>query len=76
MIPGRKVQTDGIESEIVIDAGKVELEGTLGIPKETAGIVLYCTWQREQSPQPAEPLRCAGASIAGNWNAALRSFDA
>jgi dienelactone hydrolase len=41
MIPGRKVQTDGIESEIVIDAGKVELEGTLGIPKEAAGIVLF-----------------------------------
>ena len=41
MIPGRKVQTDGIESEIVIDAGKVELEGTLGIPKEAGGIVLF-----------------------------------
>ena len=41
MIPGRKVETDGIESEILIDAGKVELEGTLGIPKEAGGIVLF-----------------------------------
>jgi putative phosphoribosyl transferase len=41
MIPGRKVQTDGIESEILIDAGTVELEGTLGIPKEASGIVLF-----------------------------------
>lgn len=41
MIPGRKVQTDGVESEISIDAGKVELEGTLGIPKETSAIVLF-----------------------------------
>ena len=41
MIPGRKFQTDGIESDISIDAGKVELEGTLGIPKETSAIVLF-----------------------------------
>jgi len=41
MIPGRKVQTDGVESAISIDAGKVELEGTLGIPKETSAIVLF-----------------------------------
>jgi putative phosphoribosyl transferase len=41
MIPGRKVQTNGIENEVLIDAGKVELEGTLGLPQAASGIVLF-----------------------------------
>ena len=41
MIPGRKFQNDGIESEISIDAGKVVLEGTLGLPTGARAIVLF-----------------------------------
>jgi putative phosphoribosyl transferase len=41
MIPGQKFQTDGIETEISIDAGQVALEGTLGLPKETSAVVVF-----------------------------------
>lgn len=41
MIPGRKFQKDGTENEIAIEAGRVILEGTLGLPKETNSIVLF-----------------------------------
>jgi len=41
MIPGRKFQADGVESEISIDAGKVALAGTLGLPRETCAVVLF-----------------------------------
>ena len=50
MIPGRKVQTNGIENEVLIDAGKVELEGTLGVPQAARRDCPLCTWQREQPP--------------------------
>jgi dienelactone hydrolase len=41
MIPGQKFQTDGIETEISIDAGQVALEGTLGLLKETSAVVVF-----------------------------------
>ena len=41
MIPGRKFRKDGIENEIAIEAGRVILEGTLGLPKQTNSIVLF-----------------------------------
>jgi len=41
MIPRRKFQNDGFESEISIDAGRVTLEGTLMLPKETGAAVLF-----------------------------------
>lgn len=41
MIPGRKAKHDGIESEVTIDAAKVTLEGTLGLPEKASGIVLF-----------------------------------
>ena len=41
MVPGRKFQKDGIENEIAIEAGRVILEGTLGLPKQTNSIVLF-----------------------------------
>jgi putative phosphoribosyl transferase len=41
VIPGRKSKHDGIESEVSIEAGKVTLEGTLGLPETAAGIVLF-----------------------------------
>lgn len=41
MIPGQKFQTDGIETEISIDAGQVALEGTLGLFKETTAVVVF-----------------------------------
>jgi len=41
MIPGRNFSTDGIESEISIEAGKVTLEGVLGLPKKTSAVVLF-----------------------------------
>jgi putative phosphoribosyl transferase len=41
VIPGRKAKHDGIESEVTIDAAKVTLEGTLGLPEKASGIVLF-----------------------------------
>ena len=41
MIPGRSFSTDGIESEISIEAGKVTLDGVLGLPKKTNVVVLF-----------------------------------
>ena len=41
MIPGRNVTRDGIESEVSIEAGKVILDGTLGLPKQTNAVVLF-----------------------------------
>jgi putative phosphoribosyl transferase len=41
MILGRKTARDGLQSEITINAGKVCLEGTLSVPKDFQGIVLF-----------------------------------
>ncbi len=41
MIPGRKSKHDGIESEVSIEAGKVTLQGTLGLPDRASGLVLF-----------------------------------
>jgi pimeloyl-ACP methyl ester carboxylesterase len=41
MIPGRMTEQDGQEREIVIPAGEVMLGGTLHLPRETRGIVLF-----------------------------------
>ena len=41
MIPGRKTRKDSIETEVLIDAGKVNLEGTLALPKSASGLVLF-----------------------------------
>lgn len=41
MIPGRKVNNDGIETEISIDAGRVTLQGTLGLPRQASAVVLF-----------------------------------
>jgi putative phosphoribosyl transferase len=41
MIPGRKHPNDGSESEVLIDAGNVSLEGTLALPKDAEAVVLF-----------------------------------
>jgi putative phosphoribosyl transferase len=41
MMPGRKTERGGVQSEITIDAGEVSLEGTLSVPKNSHGIVLF-----------------------------------
>jgi len=41
MIPGRKMEQDGQEREILISVGEVMLAGTLHIPQEPRGIVLF-----------------------------------
>lgn len=41
MIPSRKSQGDGTETEISIEASKVVLQGTLGLPKGAGAIVLF-----------------------------------
>jgi putative phosphoribosyl transferase len=41
MIPGRKTRKDSIETEVLIDAWKVNLEGTLALPKSASGLVLF-----------------------------------
>jgi putative phosphoribosyl transferase len=41
MIPGRKVQWDGERREVLIDLEGVTLEGTLALPKDAQGLVLF-----------------------------------
>jgi len=41
MIPGRKFQNDGVGSEVLVDAGRVALEGILVLPKEMEAVVLF-----------------------------------
>jgi putative phosphoribosyl transferase len=41
MIPGRKVSSDGTEQEVLVEVGKVALEGTLGLPKGARAVVLF-----------------------------------
>lgn len=41
MIPGRRMESNRIEREITVEAGKVTLEGTLVVPKNARGIVLF-----------------------------------
>jgi putative phosphoribosyl transferase len=41
MIPGRKTSVDGSEQEVLIQAGRVTLHGTLGMPKGATGVVLF-----------------------------------
>jgi len=41
MIPGRKVSSDGAEQQVVVEAGKVALQGTLGLPKGPQAVVLF-----------------------------------
>ena len=41
MIPGRMTEQDGHEREVVISAAEVELGGTLHVPREPRGIVLF-----------------------------------
>lgn len=41
MIPGRKTQTDGTRTEILIELDRAALGGTLSVPKNAASIVLF-----------------------------------
>jgi putative phosphoribosyl transferase len=41
MIPGRMSKRDGMESEVLIEAGDAGLEGTLYLPERSGGIVLF-----------------------------------
>jgi putative phosphoribosyl transferase len=41
MIPGRKFERDGTQHQVSIGAGEVMLEGVLGLPESSAGIVLF-----------------------------------
>jgi putative phosphoribosyl transferase len=41
MIPGRQMSWDGTEREVSIDVDGVTLEGTLSLPKDACGIVLF-----------------------------------
>jgi putative phosphoribosyl transferase len=41
MIPGRKLQWDGERRELLIDLEGVTLEGTLALPKDVRGLVLF-----------------------------------
>jgi putative phosphoribosyl transferase len=41
MIPGRKVQCDGERREVLMDLEGVTLEGTLVLPKDAQGLVLF-----------------------------------
>lgn len=41
MIPGRKISSDGAEQEVRVEAGKVFLEATLGLPQGATSVVLF-----------------------------------
>jgi putative phosphoribosyl transferase len=41
MIPGRKLELDGDRREVLIDLEGVTLEGTLALPKDAQGLVLF-----------------------------------
>ncbi len=41
MIPGRKLELDGDRREVLIDLEGVTLEGTLALPKDAHGLVLF-----------------------------------
>lgn len=41
MIPGQKSTQGGSETDVSVEAGKVTLEGTLSLPPETPGVVLF-----------------------------------
>lgn len=41
MIPGRKISSDGSEQEVLIQAGRATLQGTLGMPKGAGAVVLF-----------------------------------
>jgi putative phosphoribosyl transferase len=41
MTPGRKAAQSDSETEVLVEAGKVTLEGTLCLPPETPGVVLF-----------------------------------
>jgi len=41
MIAGKKLSDDGVEQEVSIQAGRVRLEGTLGLPKGARAVVLF-----------------------------------
>jgi putative phosphoribosyl transferase len=65
MIPGRKFQKDGTESEVSIEAGKVVLEGILGLPEKTHAVVLFAHGSGSSRHSPrnqyvARVLRSAG----------------
>jgi putative phosphoribosyl transferase len=65
MIPGRKSQTDGTESEVSIEAGKVVLEGILGLPEKARAVVLFAHGSGSSRHSPrnqyvARVLRSAG----------------
>jgi dienelactone hydrolase len=65
MIPGRKSQADGTDSEVSIEAGKVVLEGILGLPEKTRAVVLFAHGSGSSRHSPrnqyvARVLRSAG----------------
>ena len=65
MIPGRKHQRDGFETEVSIELGKTLLGGTLGMPDKTRGVVLFAHGSGSSRHSPrnryvAEVLRSQG----------------
>jgi putative phosphoribosyl transferase len=65
MFPGRKMTGGGGEEEVSIQAGKLALEGTLGLPKGTGAVVLFAhgSGSSRRSPRNqyvARELRAAG----------------
>ena len=65
MIPGRKSQTDGTNAEVSIEAGKVVLEGILGLPESASAVVLFAHGSGSSRYSPrnqyvARMLRSAG----------------
>ena len=65
MIPGRKTPADGSEQEVLIEAGRVSLQGTLGLPRSAAAVVLFAHGSGSSRHSPrnryvAQVLRRAG----------------
>jgi putative phosphoribosyl transferase len=65
MIPGRKTPADDSEQEVLIEVGKVSLQGTLGLPRSAAAVVLFAHGSGSSRHSPrnryvAQALRKAG----------------
>ena len=67
MIPGEKMEREGEEREILSSAGEVMLTGTLRVPREPRGMVLFAHGSGSSSRSPrnryvAETLQSQGVA--------------
>jgi len=72
MIPGRQAERDGIGREIVIDLRGAQLSGTLVLPKDSIGLVLFAHGSGSSRHSPRNRLV---ASFLNSGRIATLLFD-